>query len=164
MTSIQSLKSAVTTRVDPTTALRLFSESRNLGNPATCPLGATEIDVDEWGRPQGGARHRLLKLNVPECSGKLYPVSRMLAHENATRPILGPCSHGDRGAGDFMYGSVRDRFPKNLYGEGTRGDFVSPFTSFKPDEGIPEYTTNYLPSTKRQLTLSHDALIKPYFG
>lgn len=154
------MKSAITTRVDPVSALRLFDESRQLGNPATCPLSALDPDVDEFSRPQGGARHRMIKLDDSACSNFLYSTSRRIKHENAERPVLGPCNPGDRGGGDFLYGSVRDRYPENLYGEGSRGAFVSPFLGFKPDEGIPQYTKTYEPATARQLTLSHDGLVK----
>lgn len=157
------MKSAITTRVDPVTAFRLFDESRQLGNPATCPMSAMDPDVDEFSRPQGGARYRMIKLDDPACSNFVYSTSRRLKHENAERPVLGPCNPGDRGAGDFLYGSVRDRYPENLYGEGSRGAFVSPFLGLKPDEGVPEYTKTYEPQTARPLTLSHDGLIKRYY-
>lgn len=163
MTSIQSMKSAITTRVDPLNALRLFDDSRQLGNPATCPLNAMDPDMDEFSRPQGGARYRLINLNDPACSQFVYTTSKKLKHENAERPVLGPCNPGDRGAGDFLYGSVRDRYPENLYGEGDRGAFISPFLGLKPDEGIPEYTKTYEPQTAQPLTLSHDGLIKRYY-
>ena len=163
MTSIRSFKAAITTRVDPLDATRLFSESRQLGNPATCPASAMEPDVDEFSRPLGGARFRLIKLDDPSCSSFVYPVSRRLKHENAERPILGPCNPGDRGAGDFMYGSVRDRYPQNVYGDGgMRGKFAS---YKKPKEdGQPVYNTSYTASSTRPLSLSHDSLVKPYTG
>jgi len=163
MTSIYSMKSAITTRVDPQTAFRLFDESRQLGHPATCPMNALEPDTDEFSRPQGGARHRMIRLDDPACSQFVYSTSRKILHENAERPVLGPCNPGDRGGGDFLYGSVRDRYPGNLYGEGDRGAFVSPFLGLKPDEGQPEYTRTYEPQTAKPLTLSHDGLIKRYY-
>lgn len=163
MTSMRSFKAAITTRVDPLDAIRLFSESRQLGNPATCPASAMEPDVDEFSRPLGGARFRLIKLDDPSCSSFVYPVSRRLKHENAERPILGPCNPGDRGAGDFLYGSIRDHYPRNVYGEGgERGKFVS-YT--RPQESYPVYNTStYAPSATRPMTLSHDSLVQPYTG
>ncbi len=164
-TSINSLKSAITTRVNPANAERLFQEGRTLGNPAVCPKSATSIDVDVFSRPQGGARHRLLELRDPACSHFVYKLSSRLKHENAERPILGPCNPGDRGAGDFLYGSVRDRFPENLYGEGDRGNFARPYVGMRqPDGPPPAYTHSFEPTTARPMTLSQDALIKPYFG
>lgn len=164
-TSINSLKSAITTRVNPANAERLFQEGRSLGNPAVCPRSAQEIDVDVYGRPQGGSRYRLLELKDPACSHFVYTLNSRLKHENAERPILGPCNPGDRGAGDFLYGSIRDRFPQNLYGQGDRGKFVRNYEGIRqPDGPAPMYNHSYEPTTARPMTLSQDALIKPYFG
>jgi hypothetical protein len=164
-TSITSLKSAITTRINPANAERLYNESRVLGNPAVCPLSAQAPDVDVYSRPQGGARYRLLYLGDAACSHFVYPTSQRLKHESAQRPIIGPCNPGDRGAGDFLYGSVRDRFPQNLYGQGTRGNFVNTYVGMRPADGPPPmYTTSYEQATARAPTMSHDALITPYFG
>jgi hypothetical protein len=164
--TIQSMKAAITTRVNPEDSSRLYYESRALGNPATCPTSAISIDVDEYGRPMGGSGFRTLYLADPACSQFVYSTSRRIKHENAERPILGPCNPGDRGAGDFLYGTARERWPKQIYGPNQgRGDWVSPYTGhmMKPPEGKPVYTTNYPPSAARPLTLSHDALDRPHF-
>lgn len=165
-TSVNSLKSAITTRVNPVDAERLFNDSRFLGNPEMCPKSAMNPDVDEWGRPQGGARHRLLLLNDASCSSSVYSLGQKIRHENAERAILGPCRPGDRGGGDF-YGKGRDNFPKNLYGEGNRGNFVSPYKYLRqPEFGTPKpnYTTPFEPASARQFNMSQDALVTPYLG
>ncbi len=166
-TSITSLKSAITTRVNPANAERSFHEARALGNPKICPRSAYFPNVDEWGRPVGNSVHRTLLVADAACSNYVYPLTRKLKHENAERPILGPCNPGDRGAGDFLYGSARDRFPKNLYGEGSRGNFSSPFVGFKQADGVPKmskYNVAFEPATARPPSLSHDDLVMPYFG
>lgn len=165
MSSTQSLKAAIIGRVDPVLAMKLFDESRNLGNSQMCPSGALNIDVDEFGRPQGGAGHRMLRTDDAACSGSFYPARLRIKHENSERPIIGPCSPGNRGAGDFLYGSVRDRFPENIYGEGKRGSFMSIYgASLNPkDNSIPVNLT--IPSNSKQNTsFSHDAVISPYVG
>jgi len=167
MSSIQSLKAAITTRVNPEEASKLYYEARAMGNPATCPASAVHADVDEFGRPLGGSGYRMLYMADPSCSHYNYPASRMLRHENASRPILGPCNPGDRGSGDFLLGSIRDHFPMGIYGEdGNRGKFVSPYIGglMRPLEDIPQYTKSYTPDLTRPLTLSHNSLIKPYYG
>ncbi len=166
MSDIRSFKAAITTRVDPTQAERLFSESRQLGNPMCCPKSAMDPNVDEFGRPLGGARHRLLLMNDAACSQFVYPCSRKLRHENADRPILGPCDPGNRGAGDLIYGSARDHFPQCIYGEGCRGNFVSPYlTGIRSPEEFPEDVhITYEKQTAKPLILSHDALTKPFRG
>ena len=47
MSTTRSFKSAITTRVDPIDASRLYYESRAMGNPSTCPASAMDVDVDE---------------------------------------------------------------------------------------------------------------------
>uniref|UniRef100_A0A6C0JQY2 Uncharacterized protein n=1 Tax=viral metagenome TaxID=1070528 RepID=A0A6C0JQY2_9ZZZZ len=161
MSTTRSFKAAITTRVNTEQASKLFNESRQMGNPMTCPGSAINIDVDEFSRPLGGAGYRMAYLNDPSCSSFVYPVGRKIRHENSERPILGPCNPGDRGAGDFLYGSVRDRYPENIYGHGTRGNFVKSHGTV--EEGYPTYATNYSSSAARPLTISHDALTRPFF-
>jgi hypothetical protein len=157
-TSINSLKSVVASRVDLGEADRQYYASRALGNPATCPRSAHNADVDEFSRPLGGNGYRLLYTADASCSQFTYPLSKLLAHENAERPNLGPCVFGDRGGGDLL-AYHRDDIPKNIYGFGQRGNFVSPAPI---DEGVP--ISDALPHQMRPGTLSHDALIAPLRG
>lgn len=156
------MKSAIATRVNPDAANKLYSESRTLGNPAMCPLSARHVDADEFSRPLGGASYRLLLTNDAACAPFTYTPQRKLLHENAERPVLGPCNPGDRGGGDFLFGNVRDAYPKNVYGEGDRGNFEIYKRLAEP---IPnDYSTEVTPDFRKPLTLSHDALIRPFYG
>lgn len=158
-----SMKSVVTTRVDPTKAEKLYYESRALGNPETCPINARFPDLDEYGRSLGGGTYRLGKFDNASCSSFIYSPTSLIAHENNDRPILGPCSAGSRGGGDFL-GVRRDRNPNNLYGELDRGNFKTGLNTLRPSESTPVYTTSYLDNTARPLTLSMNAITNPYIG
>jgi hypothetical protein len=156
-----SMKSANTTRVDLDRANKLYSESRAMGNPQMCPITAINPDADVYSRPLGGAGYRMLNMSVPECSTYNYSTQRMLMHENALRPMLGPCSPDNMGGGDFLLGSSRDAQPSNVYGEGTRGHFQ---TMQRPQDSIPYDSGIYTSSITRPMTLSQDAMIKPVYG
>lgn len=164
MSSTRSMKAVITTRVSPADADRLFSSSRQLGNPLMCPVSAQHPDVDEFSRPQGGAMHRMIHTNDAACSSYTLTVNKLLDYENAERPILGPCDPGNRGGADLQ-GQFRDHSPRNLYGQGMRGNFVNEYGQYlKPPEGTPHYVMAYEPATAAPLTISHDALIKPFYG
>lgn len=166
MSTIQSMKAAITTRVNTEDAFRLFG-SRSLGAGAFCPSGAPNINVDEYGRPVGGTGFKTLYLNDPACSNSVYSIQRRLRHENAERPILGPCNPGNRGGGDFLYGNVRTRWPEEIYGNnGDRGEWGSPYVNhmLRPPEGAPvAFNTTFPKSLAQPYTLSHDALDRPHF-
>lgn len=111
-------------------------------------------DVDENSRPLGGAGYRLLYTADASCSPFTYPLAKMLRHENAMRPNLGPCVFGARGAGDLA-ATHRDENPRDIYALGPRGNFVS----MQPiDEGTPVY--NAVPQPMTPLTTNQDALMQ----
>jgi hypothetical protein len=170
MSTTFSMKAAVTDRVNPTMALRLFDESRQLGNPIMCGNSAKSINVDEFGRPQGGAGYRLLELDDAACSSFVYPLRDRMLHENYDRPMLGPYQPGQRGYGDLMFGGVRDNYPQNIYmdiNDPYRGSFnptqtkiLAPIDSRSPSA---PYNTTYTPDLTRPLTINHNALNRTYY-
>src|ERR1700743_2271666 len=99
--SIPSMKSVITTRVNPSQAERLYADSRIIGSNMMCPAGAPYLNFDEYLRPVGSGK-RGLNLNDASCSSLVYSVKQKLGHENTERPILGPCNPGDRRGDDFM--------------------------------------------------------------
>ena len=151
-TSVNSMKAAITSRVDLGQVQRQYFASRALGIPDMCPITAMNPDVDENSRPLGGSGYRLLYTNDASCSPFTYNLSKMIYHENALRPNLGPCLFGSRGDSDFE-GMHRDRNPRDIYALGQRGNFVS---TAPIDEGAPVY--NAIPQTMAPLSLSHDAI------
>jgi hypothetical protein len=148
-TSITSLKSVITSRVDLGQVDRQYSSSRALGHPDTCPISAMNPDVDQNGRPLGGSGYRLQYMDDPACSMFVYPLAKKLRHENAERPNLGPCMFGDRGGGDFL-AYHRDDNPIDIYGFGTRGNFVS---TAPVDEGSPYYDAQSQPMKPNSLSM-----------
>lgn len=151
-TSINSLKAAITSRVDLGQVQRQYFASRALGSPETCPVTAMNPDVDVNSRPLGGAGYKLLYTADASCSPFTYPLATMLRQENALRPNLGPCVFGGRGGADFA-ATHRDENPRNIYALGARGNFVS---TAPIDEGTPQY--NAVPQTMVPTTFSHDAI------
>ena len=161
MTSTVSFKSAITTRVNPETAQKLWSESRNLGNTLMCPAGAPSLSFDEFSRPVGGSPRKTLLFDDASCSPMVYSAGQYIRNENSQRPILGPCNPGDRLGADFMLGNMRSNITDNIYNTGTN-KFVSVYGSHmkQPDE-VPVMNHMYDPRTAKPLTTSHNALIQP---
>lgn len=159
--SIPSMKAAITTRVDPLQAEKLYSESRNLGSTLMCPAGAPNINYDEYYRPLGGSAKRTLLLNDASCSPFIYSVKQKLGHENTERPILGPCNPGDRKGGDFLYGNSRSTLPNNIYGD-KNAHFTNVYSPhMKAADTVPLPNTDYERQTAKPLNMSHNALIQP---
>ncbi len=120
-----SLKSVQSERVRLDRALRFGSESRDLGNPALCPTQGEHLSYDVFGRP---ANQNTLAISYAPCAvHSEFPGRRIIAVENAHRPYMPICADTVRSSttrsGDLM-GVGRDKSPQNLYGEGTRGNFV----------------------------------------
>ena len=102
MSSIVSYKSAITTRVNPQEAEKLYSESRTLGNVMMCPASAVNINMDEYQRPVGGSKKNTLLLDDASCSSLIYPTNEKIRNENAIRPMF---DTNDRTLYNFMYGN-----------------------------------------------------------
>jgi len=121
LSSQQSLKSALTSRVNIGQSERLGSQRQNLGEGLMCVAGAGDIAFDIYGRP---ADQNTLRLTDSACSNYTkFSAGRRIEIENMERPYLPICAAGLRGAGDYM-GKGRDLIPQNLYGEGYQGNMV----------------------------------------
>lgn len=121
MSTTQTLKSALQTRVRVDRADRLGSQRQNLGEGMMCPAGAQSIAFDIFGRP---VNQNTLLLNDSACSNyTIFSAERRIEVENMERPYIPICAAGNRGASDFM-GMARDNLPQNLYGDGYSGNFV----------------------------------------
>lgn len=118
---MQSLKSAEAGRVRTDQSRRLGSQRQNLGEGLMCPAGAGDIFTDVYGRP---VSQNTLPLKDSACSNYTeFSAQRRIGVENSERPYIPVCAAGLRGAADFA-ALGRDVAPKNLYGEGGRGNFV----------------------------------------
>lgn len=163
MSTIPSMKSVITTRVDPMQATRLYADSRIIGSTSMCPAGAPYINFDEYYRPVGGSSRRSLKLDDASCSSLVYSVKQKLGHENTERPILGPCNPGDRRGDDFLYGNFRSNMARNIYKDNKSANFVSPYqgSNMREADQPSSIMSTYEPQTARSGSLSHNALIQP---
>ncbi len=157
MTSQQSLKSALDARVRVDQAQRLASQRQNLGEGMLCPAASGHIQHDVYGRP---VSQNTLLLNDASCSNyTTFSARRRIQIENLERPYLPTCAAGLRGAGDFM-GVGRDLLPQDLYGEGSRGDFVRHYSTPNnaPPQPQPDLTmSNYYFKRIQPFNFSHDA-------
>jgi hypothetical protein len=118
----QTLKPVELARVNPTRAVSLSSNARNLGEALMCPASAQHINFDIYGRP---ANQNTLPINHDaSCAMQTqYDLARHLQIENQVRPYTPVASAGMRGPYDTM-GVGRDLNPRDLYGEGPNGRFV----------------------------------------
>ena len=116
----QTLKSAMTGRVDISLAQRLASQRQDLGEGAMC-AGGYDAYFDQYGRI---ADVNTLPVKDASCSHYTGITSAdYMQYENNHRPYVGIASAGLRG-GDTM-GVGRDSYPNSMYGPGSRqGAFV----------------------------------------
>jgi len=118
-----SLKAAISSRVDPATAQRLYSNSYNLGYQENCPVKSSDLFFDQYGRvvPQTTIR----TTGAPDgCSARsFYSTQRRIAVENVERPYVDVAQAGSRWGGDPQ-GSARNRQAHNIYEAGRGGTFV----------------------------------------
>lgn len=120
---MQTLKSASESRVR-TDHTEWHSAGRQQGHfYDTCPAGSHDLRSDVYGRP---VNQNTLDMRSADCNP--YAPHPQSAHnhiqrENNERPYIAVAAAGMRGAGDFM-GKSRDLIPQDLYGDGTRGNFV----------------------------------------
>lgn len=157
MSSTQTLKSALDSRVRLDQSSRLGSQRQNLGEGLMCPAGAGYIQFDIYGRP---ADQNTLLLNDSACSNYTkWSSQRRIEVENNERPYLPVCAAGLRGAADYM-GRGRDLNPQNLYGEGYQGNFVRHYnnaTNMPPSEGPQGPNPSYYQKQIQPFAYSHDA-------
>jgi hypothetical protein len=157
MSSHQTLKAVIQSRVQPDTSERLYGESRTMGQGLMCPAGAGDIFFDIYGRP---VSQNTLLLNDSACSQyTAWSAARRMGVENNERPYLQICKAGNRGGGDPM-GVGRDVQQQNLYGEGYQGNMIKhyPTANNTPWEDEPhpsssEYTRNMI----QPFNFSHDS-------
>lgn len=158
-----SLKSSKIGRVSTEHSDRLFAASRRLGESAMCPAGAHSIHHDIYGRPV--SQNTLVMTDADCAKYTSRPSQRHIAIENAHRPYTPICASGLRSPSDLS-SMNRDKLPKNLYGEGSRGNFVR--TGVYPNdslviEEIPQIGA-YYPKKMHGSTFSHDATTDQYRG
>lgn len=145
--SVQTLKSAVESRVRNDYA-EWGAFSRLAGHHyETCPAGSSSLMNDEYGRP---VNQNTLDMRSAECNAHAphpHQVSNHIQRENNERPYM-PIAHaGMRGAGDFM-GVGRDLMPQDLYGNGTRGNFVR-YSRYGSELPQPESHVTMPPAERR---------------
>ena len=120
---MQTLKSASESRVR-TDYTSWHAAGRQQGHfYDTCPASAHHLQNDIYGRP---ANHVTLDMRSADCNANAPHPHRAQDHlqrENNERPYVPIAALGMRGAADFM-GKSRDLIPQDLYGDGTRGNFV----------------------------------------
>jgi hypothetical protein len=163
MATVNSLKSALVTRVDQGRSTTLYSASRSLGESLMCPASAQELQNDIYGRP---ASQQTLSVNLDaSCAqGTMYPSWRMIAVENQNRPYIPICAAGMRGGGDTQ-GVGRDLVPQDLYGFGQGGNFVRQYPTMNnaPFDFPPPKQPNYHWKLTIPTTFTHDASISSYY-
>lgn len=163
MSSSQSLKAAMNSRVDTSTAHRLGSQRQNLGEGLMCPAGAGDLQNDVYGRP---ANHNTLYFGDAACSHyNFWSAQRRIEVENNNRPYLPICAAGLRGAGDPL-GTGRDRMPQNMYGDGYQGNFVRHYETAdnSPPQRPLSQQTNYYQRQIQPFSFTHDATHHVYRG
>lgn len=161
--SLQTLKSASEHRVR-TDYTEWHAAGRIQGHfYDTCPAGSHNLQNDEYGRP---VNQNTLDMRSADCNPHApHPQSAHshIQRENNERPYIPIAASGMRGAGDFM-GRSRDLIPQDLYGDGTRGNFVRHGYNGnhlpKPPQRVPEVFTERRVQCNR--LPSHDTTT-PYF-
>lgn len=156
---MQTLKSAISSRVDTGRAKMLHSAARDSGEPLMCPAGAPFIAYDIYGRP---ATQNTLPINTdPACSSLTqFGVRDHIERESYERPYIPIAPPGQRGIGDF--GDMRrDRIPKSLYENSARGNNVRHYrtaNNAQPEVEILKTQDRALyRGTERPNDFSHDA-------
>ncbi len=162
--SVQSLKSALDSRVRIDQSSRLGSQRQNLGEGLMCPAGSGDIQFDIYGRPSS---QKTLLLNDAACSNYTeWSSARRIEVENLERPYLPICAAGLRGAGDYM-GKARDRLPQNLYGDGYQGNMVRHYntaTNMPWSEGPQGPRVPFYQKQIQPFSYSHDSSSHLYRG
>ena len=154
MSSTLSLKSVDQTRVDTSSALRLFSQSRNLGNTSFCNIHPSNV-TDAFGRP-GNSRNLVTTLSS-DCSQYVYPAGQFIADENLNRPVQVSLLSAANGSVDTL-GVKRDYIPTSLYNSSTSNNFKTAGNIYKPQDPRNTYVPIYDASTLRRNQLQTSSL------
>jgi len=131
----QSLKAAITSRVDPATAIRNFSNNYDLGYHENCPVKSSDLFFDIYGRV---VPHTILNTSgsTDGCSSRsFYSTKRRIAVENLERPYVPVAQAGSRWGGDPQ-GDARNRQAYNVYEQGRGSGFVRTYQT--PNDAPPD--------------------------
>lgn len=156
LSTTQTLKSALQTRVRSDRSERLGSQRQHLGEGLMCPAGAQNISFDIFGRP---VNQNTLPLLDSACSNyTIFSAERRIEVENQERPYIPICAAGNRGASDFM-GMGRDNLPQNLYGDGYAGNMIRHYDTANnsPWEAPSVPSRPFYQSRIQPFDFSHDA-------
>jgi hypothetical protein len=160
---MQTIKSALVSRVDVGRATDLYASARSLGESLMCPASAQELQNDIYGRP---ASQQTLPVNLDAAcaQGTMYPSWRFIAVENQNRPYIPICASGMRGGLDGL-GKGRNIISQDLYGFGQGANFVRhyPTPNNAPWDLPPARKPNYAWRLEQPNTLSHSADVSSYF-
>lgn len=137
MSSMQSLKSVNSARVNIAQAHRLHSERENLGQGHMAPASPRNLH-DIYGRPINASTQQRLYDAATAMYNK-YNLQAFMNAELAQRAYNPISASGLNGVGDFM-GVGRDVMPQGIYGDVSgSGNFHR--TSTYPNNELPDATS-----------------------
>ncbi len=132
----QSLKAAITSRVENSAALKNWSNSYALGYESNCPVRSGDLYFDIYGREVPYTTINTLGSTDGCSSRSFYNTQRRIAVENLERPYINPAAAGSRWGAEP--GSMaRNRLPYNIYESSRGGAFVR--TYLTPNDASPEH-------------------------
>lgn len=129
------MKAVNLVRVNPTAAQRLYSESKQLGNPQFCGAGHERLEHDQYGRLVNG--YTVQNTTDASCGNlSQFNVTERLAIENSHRQYVAMPPAGQRGGDTMNVG--RRNIPRDVYGTG-RGGWARqyPGNNMPPPEQCP---------------------------
>lgn len=130
----QSLKAALTARVDVGMAKRNFSNNYSLGYPENCPVKSADLFFDQYGR---SVPHTTLntKMSTDGCGDRsFYNTQRFIAVENLARPYINIAQAGSRFGAEGL--NARNRQAYNIYEQGRGSGFQR--TYLTPNDAPPD--------------------------
>jgi len=132
----QSLKAAITSRVENSAALKNWSNSYALGYESNCPVRSGDLYFDQYGREAPYTTINTLG-STDGCSARsFYNTQRLIAVENLARPYIPVAQAGSRWGGEGM-AVGRNRQPWQIYETGRGGGFVR--TYLTPNDAPPDH-------------------------
>lgn len=138
----QSLKAALTARVDVGMAKRNFSNNYSLGYPENCPVHSADLFFDQYGRV---VPHTTLntKMSTDGCGDRsFYNTQRFIAVENLARPYINIAQSGSRWGAETL--NSRNRSAYNIYEHGRGGNFVRTYLN-SPNDAPPDPQMGHQP-------------------
>ena len=130
----QSLKAALTARVDVGMAKRNFSNNYSLGYPENCPVHSADLFFDQYGRV---VPHTTLntKMSTDGCGDRsFYNTQKFIAVENLARPYINIAQSGSRNGAEGL--NARNRQAYNIYEHGRGGSFLRSYLT--PNDAPPD--------------------------